>query len=219
MQKNFIQKIHKSSKRNYFIRMNSQKYKRIENAKKYGKKYWDGKRSEGYGGYYYIPGYWKNVAHKILNTYKLKKNANILDIGCGKGFLIYEIKKIRPDLHIFGVDISKYALKNAIGKEMINYKKHKDQNKFKFKSKFFDLVISIGTLHNLKLFHLKKSIEEISRISKKSYIMVESYRNSRELVNLQCWALTCESFFSKEEWLWLFDDLGYTGDYEFIYFQ
>ena len=49
--------------------------------------------------------------------------------------------------------------------------------------------------------------------------MVESYRNSRELVNLQCWALTCESFFSKEEWLWLFNDLGYTGDYEFIYFQ
>ena len=109
--------------------------------------------------------------------------------------LIYEIKKLRPDLNIVGTDISTYALKNAIGKNKIKYYKHRAQDKFKYKSKFFDLAISLGTLHNLELFDLKKSLEEIKRISKKSYIMVESYRNSKELVNLQCWALTCETFF------------------------
>ena len=146
--------------------MNSSKFKKIDNAKKYSKKYWDGSRSEGYGGYYYIPGYWTNVAKKILKNYKLKKNANLLDIGCGKGFLIYEIKKLRPDLNIVGTDISTYALKNAIGKNKIKYYKHRAQDKFKYKSKFFDLAISLGTLHNLELFDLKKSLEEIKRISK-----------------------------------------------------
>ena len=41
----------------------------------------------------------------------------------------------------------------------------------------------------------------------------------KELFNLQCWALTCESFFSKKEWVWLLKNNGYTGDYEFIYFE
>jgi len=219
MKKNFIQKTHNLTNRNYFKRMNSKKFQKINNAKKYSKKYWDGNRNEGYGGYYYIPGYWTNVAKKILKNYKLKKNANLLDIGCGKGFLIYEIKKLRPDLNITGTDISTYALRNAIGKNKIKYYKQKAQDKFQYKSKFFDLTISLGTLHNLELFDLKKSLEEISRISKKSYIMVESYRNSKELVNLQCWALTCETFFSTNEWIWFFKNTSYKGDYEFIYFK
>ena len=42
--------------------------------------------------------------------------------------------------------------------------------------------------------------------------------NEKELFNLQCWALTCQSFFSKDEWIWIFDEFGYKGDYEFIYF-
>ena len=49
--------------------------------------------------------------------------------------------------------------------------------------------------------------------------MVESYRNINEMFNLQCWALTCESFFSKKEWIWLFREFNYSGDYEFIYFS
>jgi hypothetical protein len=35
---------------------------------------------------------------------------------------------------------------------------------------------------------------------------------------LQCWALTCRSFFSLDQWLWLFKEFEYNGDYEFIYF-
>ena len=117
------------------------------------------------------------------------------------------------------VDISNYALKLAIGKDKIKYVRHKAQNKFNYRNKYFDLVISIGTLHNLEIFDVKKSINEISRISKSSYIMVESYKNDLELFNLQCWALTCESFFSKNEWEWIFKILKFKGDFEFIYFK
>ena len=219
MKKNFIQKIHTASDRNYLKRMNLKKPEIMKEAKKYSKNYWDGSRSEGYGGYHYIPGYWTGVASKLINFYKLKKNAKILDIGCGKGFLIYEMKKLRPDLDILGVDISAYALKLAKGKKIIKYKKQKAQDKFNYKNKYFDLVISLGTLHNLELFDLKKSLVEVSRIAKKSYVMVESYNNDLELFNLQCWALTCESFFSKNEWEWLFRTLKFKGDYEFIYFK
>ena len=83
----------------------------------------------------------------------------------------------------------------------------------------FDLVISIGCFHNLEIFDLKNSLSEINRVGKKKFILVESYRNNKELFNLQCWALTCESFFSKNEWIWIFKKFGYNGDFEFIYFE
>ena len=62
-------------------------------------------------------------------------------------------------------------------------------------------MISLATLHNLEVFDLTKAIKEIERVEKK-YIMLESYQNEKELFNLQCWALTCETFFSKKEWIW-----------------
>ncbi len=52
-----------------------------------------------------------------------------------------------------------------------------------------------------------------------SMFMLESYRNEQELFNLQCWALTCESFFDTAEWIWIYKRFGYSGDYEFIYFE
>ena len=80
-------------------------------------------------------------------------------------------------------------------------------------------MISLGALHNLRLFDLKAALTEIERVGKQGYVMLESYRSERELFNLQCWALTCESFFDESEWIWLYKNFDYTGDYEFIYFD
>ena len=66
---------------------------------------------------------------------------------------------------------------------------------------------------------MPQPISNIDEIATFKYIMVESYRNINEFFNLQCWALTCESFFSKQEWIWLFKEFNYSGDYEFIYFS
>ena len=60
---------------------------------------------------------------------------------------------------------------------------------------------------------------EINRISKKSYIMVESYNNLKQLFNLQCWALTANIFLSKKEWIYLLKKFNFEGDLEFIYFN
>ena len=217
--KNFVNPLHKQTKRNYIERMNNKKVKCSRIAKKYEKKYWDGDRKFGYGGYKYIPGRWKAVAQKLINNYKLKSGSSVLDAGCGKGFLLYEMKLLLPDLKISGFDISKHGLAEA--KEEI--KKylfiHQAQDIYPFKNKQFDLVISLGCLHNLKIFELEVALKEIERVGKQGYIMLESYRNEKELFNLQCWALTCESFFNQKEWLWVYKKFGYKGDYEFIYFE
>ena len=214
-----INSLHNSTKRKYLPRMINEKVKCMIEAKKFGKNYWDGPRKFGYGGYKYIPDRWKNVAKKLIKKYKLSNKSKILDVGCGKGYLLYEIKKILPNIQINGIDISKYAVQNSHDQIKKYIKIHKAENKYKFKKKYFDLVISIGCLHNLKINDLEKSIKEINRVGKCKYILVESYKNEIELFNLQCWALTCQSFFSKKEWKWIFNLFGYTGDYEFIYFK
>ena len=219
MEKFFISKVHNSTKRNYVERMINNKIQCMKVAKKYSYDYWDGNRKFGYGGYKYIPGRWEQVAKKFIKKYKLNNQSNILDLGCGKGFLLFEIKKILPKIKITGIDISKYGLKNS-KKEISQFLFKADlRKKLKFKSKEFDFVFSINTLHNLEINHLIQAIKEMERVGKKHFICSESYRNEKELFNLQCWALTCESFFSKKEWVWLLKNNGYTGDYEFIYFE
>ena len=216
---NIVTSKHTKTKRNYIQRMNNKKVKCMNIGRKYDYNYWDGDRKFGYGGYKFIQGYWTNVAKKIIKIYKIKNNSKILDIGCGKGFLLYEIKNILPEVEIVGFDISSYAIRKS-KKEIKKYLYKEDaKNKTKFKNKNFDLVISLGTLHNLQLNDLEKSIKEINRISKKSFIMVESYRNTKELFNLQCWALTANSFFSKNEWLWILKRFKFKGDLELIYFS
>jgi len=215
----FLRSNHTSTKRNYLERMNDDKIFCMLEAKKYGKNYWDGKRRFGYGGYRYIPNRLTKVAKKIIKKFNLTNKSKILDVGCGKGYLLYEIKKILPDAKVIGIDSSYYAIKNAKKEIKKNIFLNKAEKKYPFKSEHFDLTISFGCFHNLEINNLKKALNEIQRVSKNSYVMVESYRNEKELFNLQCWALTCESFFSKKEWEWLFKEFGYNRNYEFIYFE
>lgn len=213
-----ITSLHKKTSRDYLGRMTDNKIECMKIAKKYGKDYWDGDRRHGYGGFKY-DGRWEIVAKKLIEQYKLPNNAKILDAGCGKGFLLYEFTKLLPQAQVRGFDISDYALQNA--KEEIKDKLfiHKVQDKYPFKDKEFDLVLSINTLHNLAINELKPALQEVERVGKNTYIVVEGYRNEVELFNLQCWVLTGQCFFSSWEWEWLFKEFGYTGDFEFIYFE
>ena len=216
---NIVTSLHKSSNRDYLARMIDNKVYCMSLAKKYGEEYWDGDRRYGYGGYKYIPGRWKPIAEKLINIYNLKSDSKVLDIGCGKGYLLYELKLLIPDLDITGIDFSDYGLDNAKDEIKPFIFKHKAEEKLPFKSNEFDLVISLGTLHNLRIPELKAALSEMNRVGNKGYLMLESYRNENELFNLQCWALTAESFFDKQEWIWLYNHFGYNGDYEFIYFE
>ena len=216
---NIVTPLHKATKRDYVARMMDDKVNCMLKAKEYEGDYWDGDRRYGYGGYKYIPGRWKPVAQALIEIYGLKPDARILDVGCGKGYLLYELKLLLPNAHIVGFDISKHGLANAKEEIRDNLFRYRAQDAYPFGDKSFDLVISLTTLHNLRLFELKTALAEIERVGKSKYVMLESYRNELELFNLECWALTAESFFDTAEWIWLYEHFGYTGDYEFIYFE
>ncbi len=215
---NVVTQLHKKTKRDYIGRMMDEKVKCMKIAKKYGMEYWDGDRRFGYGGYKY-DGRWDVVARKLIEIYDLKNDARILDVGCGKAYLLYELKNLLSEAQVAGFDISEYGIENSKEEIRENLFIHKAQDPYPFGDKEFDLVISLTTLHNLHLYDLKSALKEIERVGKNKFIVVESFRNEEELFNLQCWALTCETFLNPKEWVWLFGEFGYRGDYEFIYFE
>ncbi len=216
---NLVTELHQSTKRNYIERMMNEKVLCMKKGREFEYDYWDGDRKFGYGGYKYIEDRWKPFAENLIKIYNLNNKSKILDAGCGKGFVLYELKKILPGLTIKGFDISKYGINNSKEEIKKDLFEHDIRKKFPFKDNEFDLVISLACLHNLQVHELEKSIKEIERVGKKSYFMVEGYRNEAELFNLQCWALTAETFFCDKEWEWLFKICNYNGDYEFIYFE
>jgi SAM-dependent methyltransferase len=216
--KNIMTPMHKRAKREYLPRMVDDKVHCMLKAKEYEFDYWDGDRRYGYGGYRY-DGRWKPVAEKFIQEYNLGPNARVLDVGCGKAHILHEMKQLLPDAELVGFDISHHGIATAPEGIQPNLRIYRAQDAYPYGDNYFDLVISNGCLHNLRLFELRTALHEIQRVGKQGYIMLESYRNEQELFNLQCWALTCESFFDTAEWIWLYNHFGYTGDYEFIYFE
>lgn len=215
----FISIIHKATKRDYLQRVvENDKAACAEVSKQFGKDYFDGDRKYGYGGYKY-DGRWRPFAEKLIAHYGLKPGNKVLDIGCGKGFLVHDFRQAMPGLDVTGIDISEYAIANAMS-EVKPFVKVGNAVELPFPDKSFDLVVSINTLHNLYVFDLKKALQEIERVGKlHKYIVMDSYRNEREKVNLMYWQLTCECFFTPTEWEWLFKEWGYTGDCGFVFFE
>lgn len=216
----FLTGLHSGTKRDYLARViNDDKAECVQVASRYGREYWDGDRKYGYGGYRY-DGRWRPVAEAMVTYYGLKPGHKILDVGCGKGYLLYEFTQVLPGVEIAGIDLSEYAITNA-KEEIKPFLRVGNAVSLPYASNTFDLVVSITTLHNLYNFDLYQALEEIGRvgIDRKQYIVVESYRNEREKVNLLHWQLTCRTFHAPKEWEWLYERAGYAGDYSFIFFE
>lgn len=216
--RSYIQGLHQSTKRDYLARMNDNKVEAMSKARQYGFDYWDGDRRYGYGGYSYIPGRWKSMAEQMIRDYSLTQKSKILDVGAGKGFLLYEIQLLLPGIEITALDFSDYAIQNMhpklTGKFVLG-----SAEKLDYDTKQFDLAISINTLHNLNLKNCIFALSELKRVSQQQYIVVESFRNIQEFFNLQCWALTAELLLSVEDWKTIFELAEYMGDYEWIFFE
>ena len=217
----FMSVVHKSTKRDYLARVNDPEYpkpKAAALAKQWDYDYWDGDRRICYGGYRYIEGRWEKVARAMAEHYKLKAGDRILDVGCGKGYLLYDFTKVVPGIDITGLDLSSYAVANA-KEEVRDRIKLGNATALPFPDKSFDFVFSLTTLHNLHNYDLDKALREVERVGRNKYICVESYRNEQEKANLLYWQVTCETFCTPQEWDWWFRLTGYTGDYSFIYFE
>lgn len=215
----FLSPVHKSTKRDYRQRvLDHDKAECAEIALQFGKDYWDGERHLGYGGYRY-DGRWRPVAEAIARHYNLKAGSKILDVGCGKGFLLYEFTQVVPGIEVNGLDISEYAISNA-KEEIRPFLQVGSAAKLPYQDQSFDLVYSLNALHNLYNYDLWSAIQEIERVGRGGkYIVVETYRNEREKANLLYWQLTCRAFHTPQEWEWLYHQAGYTGDYGYITFE
>ena len=218
----FMSVLHKSTSRDYLARVNDPEFpkaKAADLATKWGYDYWDGDRRINYGGYRYMEGRWEKVARAMAKHYELPSKPKILDIGCGKGFLLYDFLKVIPDAEIYGLDISSYALENS-KEEIRDRLQLGNATELPWEDNTFDLVFSINTFHNLHSYDLDLALREMERVGKNNkYICVESYRNQAEKTNLLYWQVTCEAFCTPKEWLWWFENCGYTGDHSFIYFE
>ena len=201
------------SKRDLKERVESKTDEDRDIARKFDQDFFDGDRKHGYGGFKYNPKFWSQVVKDIYNFYELSDNASILDIGCAKGFMLFDFLSFKPNLNVKGIDISSYAIDNSIE----GLKKNLSvgcASELPFKDNSFDLVISINTIHNLELMKCAKSLQEINRVSKNhSFITVDAYILSFSSSFLYAWNLTAKTIFSVNEWKNFFKDNNYSGDF------
>ncbi len=214
-----ISSLHKATKRDYLARVvEHDKAECATISKQFGQEYFDGDRKYGYGGFRY-DGRWKSFAEKLIAHYGLKPGMRVLDIGCAKGFVLHELKQLIPELEVAGLDISEYAIAN--GMESVKpFLRVGNAMTLPYPDQHFDLVLCVNTLHNLYLPGLFQALREIVRVGRGGkFIVMDSYRNEREKVNLMYWQLTCECIFTPAEWEWIFQQTGYTGDWDFVCFE
>ena len=175
--------------------------------------FFDGHRNHGYGGFNYFPRFWQPVIPTFQQYWQLSAASSLLDVGCAKGFMLHDLAVLIPGMTLKGVDISEYAVDNAID-DMKAHVQVADAASLPFADKSFDVVISINTIHNLPREECGKALQEIERVSRgKSFITVDAYRNEEEQRRMDAWNLTAKTIMSVDEWIEFFKEVGYTGDY------
>lgn len=194
-------------------RLESKTDKDREIARKFDKEFFDGSRSHGYGGFSYDARFWQPVVPTFQKYWNLKDGSSLLDVGCAKGFMLYDLKDAIPGLKVHGIDVSEYAISNA-KEEIKEFCQVTNAISLPFDESSIDVVISINTLHNLDENDIQTALLEVERVnSRGSFITVDAYRNDKEKERMEAWNLTAKTVMHVDEWKQFFDDIGYTGDY------
>jgi SAM-dependent methyltransferase len=185
----------------------------------FGKTYFDGTRDQGYGGYEY-DGRWKPVCERIAKEYGLASSNTVLDLGCGKGFFLTDLKIVRPEINVAGIEISEYAVAHTVRlvQPFVSLGSVDDLGRFSDHS--FDFVSAMNTLHFLTPDRAAVALREMIRVGKENFfVQVDAYTNEIERERLLAWAPIIKTVFSVKEWLDLFQEVGYKGDYYWTFVQ
>ncbi|MBI3320395.1 MAG: class I SAM-dependent methyltransferase [Candidatus Omnitrophica bacterium] len=186
-------------------------------SRRFGWEFFDGDRLFGYGGYRYHPRFWTDTVQRFRDNYGLMPDTSILDVGCAKGFMLYDFKRLMPHLQIAGIDISSYAVGQAI-EEVRPFLRVGDAKALPYPDRSFDLVISINTVHNLPLTECKQAIREIQRVSRRqAFLTVDAWRDDEERWRMEQWNVTALTYMHVDDWKRLFAEIGYTGDYYWFF--
>jgi SAM-dependent methyltransferase len=181
-------------------------------ALKFGREYFDGTREQGYGGYRY-DGRWIPIAEDIVRHFGLKRGDRVLDIGCGKGFLVKDLLKVCPGLEAFGLDVSEYAVMNC-EPEVVGRLHVGNATQLPFPAKSFQAALAINTVHNLERAGCIQALKEIERVAPgRAYVQVDAYRSPEERRLFEDWMLTARTYGTPGDWVKILNEAGYTGDY------
>ncbi|PEB51085.1 SAM-dependent methyltransferase [Bacillus pseudomycoides] len=146
-----------------------------------------------------------NTAHTRLTNWGLqkinvRKDAVILDVGCGGGKTIHTLSKMNPAGKIYGIDYSEKAVENSIKTNIKDVKNEKvmihqaSVSSIPFRDNFFDLITAFQTHYFWP--DLKNDIQEVFRVLKPngSFLIVaetfkinyhmQKFKTTEELVNL-----------------------------------
>jgi SAM-dependent methyltransferase len=182
-------------------------------ARQFGREFFDGDRRHGYGGFNYNPKFWSGVVRDIAEYWNIKLDESLLDVGCAKGFMLFDFLEMKLNLKLCGLDISEYAIRNS-KIEVKDSLIMGNAAMLPFAEKSFDYVISINTIHNLPIEQCIVAIKEIQRVCKsRSFIVVDAYESEIERERMFAWNLTAQTILSKSDWKDVFEYAGYTGDY------
>jgi SAM-dependent methyltransferase len=182
-------------------------------ARRFGREFFDGDRRHGYGGYRYHPRFWQPVVPTCQAHFGLTSASSVLDVGCGKGFMVHDLAALIPGITVKGIDISEYAIQNAI-EDMRPHVQVANATALPFPDHSFDVVISINTIHNLDRELCAQALREIERVSKgRSFVTVDAYRTEEEKALMWAWNLTAKTIMHVDQWKAFFQEVGYTGDY------
>jgi cyclopropane fatty-acyl-phospholipid synthase-like methyltransferase len=199
------------AKRNVTARLGNKAENRAL-AMKFGQEYFDGTREQGYGGYRY-DGRWIPIAEDIVRHFKLKAGDRVLDVGCGKGFLVKDLMKVCPGLEAFGVDISEYAVMNC-EPEVGGRVGVGNATRLTFPDNSFQCVLSINTIHTLDRAGCIQALKEMQRLAPgRGFVQVDAYRNPEERKVFEDWMLTAQTYGRPDDWIEILYEAGYTGDY------
>ena len=182
-------------------------------ARQFGREFFDGDRRVGYGGFTYDPRFWQPVVPTFQKHYGLTVESSLLDVGCAKGFMLKDFAEAIPGMTVAGIDVSDYAISNAV-EGMEHSVQVADARDLPFEDDSFDLVVSVNTIHNLERVEVVDSLREIQRVSRRwSFVVVDAYRDATEKDRIDAWNLTALTVLSTDDWVDLFREAGYTGDY------
>ena len=149
-----------------------------------------------------------------MRHFRLKPGDRVLDVGCAKGFLVKDLMGVCPGLEAFGLDVSGYALSRC-EPEVVGRLQIGSAERLPFPDRSFSTVISINTLHNLERPALVRALREIERLAPgRSFVQVDSYHTEAQRELFLRWVLTAKFHDYPKGWLKLFDEAGYTGDWD-----
>ncbi|MBU2638234.1 MAG: class I SAM-dependent methyltransferase [Nanoarchaeota archaeon] len=113
----------------------------------------------------------RKFSQGVINLSLLCKPKNILDIGCGNGFVTKELAKTFPKAKITAVDIEAEKIAYAKKNNNLSNITYQRRNLFRlgFKKNSFDLVICNEVIEHLQNY--KKALEIISSLSSEHIIV------------------------------------------------